>query len=79
MMVLEDRVAGLRGWLESLAELNQLEELNGSFNVDAMLPGFEFGQREADWMVQHWPRLKFVEFYTVVKGAAVEYSAAVQS
>ncbi|KAF9118469.1 hypothetical protein BGW39_001156 [Mortierella sp. 14UC] len=79
MMVLEDQAAGRLGWLQSLAKLTQLEELHGSFNVDSMLPGFKFGQREADWVVEHWPKLKFIELYTIPEGVLVEYSPAVQS
>ncbi|KAF9118468.1 hypothetical protein BGW39_001155, partial [Mortierella sp. 14UC] len=32
------------GWIHLLEGLENLEELHGSLNVDAMLPGFEFGQ-----------------------------------
>ncbi|KAF9117607.1 hypothetical protein BGX30_005312, partial [Mortierella sp. GBA39] len=64
LLTLEDRSRGRLGWLQLLDGLRNLEELHGSFNLDAMVPGFEFGQDEADWMVSHWPRLKFIELYT---------------
>ncbi|KAF9271105.1 hypothetical protein BGZ88_006828, partial [Linnemannia elongata] len=55
-----------------------LEELHGSFNVDVVQNGFEFGEREADWIVEHWPKLKFIELYTVREGMVVEYSLGVR-
>ncbi|KAG9066009.1 hypothetical protein KI688_001225 [Linnemannia hyalina] len=64
LLTLEDRSRGRLGWLQLLDGLMNLEELHGSFNLDAMVPGFGFGQDEADWMVSHWPRLKFIELYT---------------
>ncbi|KAF9118470.1 hypothetical protein BGW39_001157 [Mortierella sp. 14UC] len=81
LMLLDDQAAGRRGWLQLLKGLNNLEEVHGSFNLNAMLPGFEFGQREADWMVQHWPSLRFIEFYTRERGneAVVPLPPAVQS
>lgn len=56
LLVLEDQVARRRGWLQLFSGLGQLEELHGSFNVDAVQPGFEFGEREAEWIVEHWPK-----------------------
>lgn len=78
LLVLEDQVALRRGWLQLFSGLGQLEELHGSFNVDAVQLGFEFGEREADWMMGHWPKLKFIELYTVREGTVVEYSSAVR-
>ncbi|KAF9094225.1 hypothetical protein BGX29_009609 [Mortierella sp. GBA35] len=79
MLVLEDQAAGRIGWLQLLAGLGNLEELRGSFNLDTMLHGFEFRQREADWIVTHWPRLGFIEFYTLKEGTQVDIPPAVQT
>ncbi|KAF9338784.1 hypothetical protein BGZ91_007913 [Linnemannia elongata] len=78
LLVLEDQVAHRRGWLQLFSRLDQLEELHGSFNVDKVQHGFEFGEREADWIVEHWPKLKFIELYTVREGRVVEYSPGVR-
>ncbi|KAF9908357.1 hypothetical protein EC991_009909 [Linnemannia zychae] len=64
MLTLPSRGRQRKGWLQLLGGLRKLEQLTGSFNVDAMLPGLEFGQREAEWIVCHWPKLKVIEFYT---------------
>ncbi|KAF9546019.1 hypothetical protein EC957_010295 [Mortierella hygrophila] len=64
LLTLGDRSRGRLGWLQLLDGLRNLEELHGSFNLDAMVPGFGFDQDEADWIVSHWPRLKFIELYT---------------
>ncbi|KAF9100001.1 hypothetical protein BGX23_007454 [Mortierella sp. AD031] len=79
MLVLEDQTAGRTGWLQLLGGLRNLEELRGSFNLDSMLPSFEFGQREADWVVTHWPKLKFIEFYTHEEGTQVDVPPSVRS
>ncbi|KAF9154928.1 hypothetical protein BG015_011613 [Linnemannia schmuckeri] len=79
MMTLEDRTTGCFGWLQLLGGLGNLEVLCGSFNLDAMLPRLEFGQREADWVVKQWPKLKFIELYTILKDMVVVYPAPVQS
>ena len=79
LLTLEGRSKGRLGWLQLLDGLGNLEELHGSFNLDAMVPGFEFGQDEADWMVSHWPRLKFIEFYTYPEGDDVVLPPSVQS
>ncbi|KAG0074424.1 hypothetical protein BGZ90_010771 [Linnemannia elongata] len=71
--VLEDLDGG-----KLFSRLDQLEELHGSFNVDKVQHGFEFGEREADWIVEHWPKLKFIELYTVREGRVVEYSPGVR-
>ncbi|KAH7047135.1 hypothetical protein BKA57DRAFT_506131 [Linnemannia elongata] len=78
LLVLEDQVAHGRGWLQLFSRPDQLEELHGSFNVDKVQHGFEFGEREADWIVEHWPKLKFIELYTVREGTVVEYSPGVR-
>ncbi|KAF9115772.1 hypothetical protein BGW39_002967, partial [Mortierella sp. 14UC] len=72
MLTLEDRAAGRLGWLQLLGGLKNLEELHGSFNIGSMVAGFEFSQHEADWIVDHWPRLGFIELYTHHKDAEVE-------
>jgi hypothetical protein len=74
LLTLEDRSNGRMGWLQLLSGLKNLEELHGSFNLDVMLEGFEFGQDEADWVVKHWPKLKFMELFTLPKGTSVSYS-----
>lgn len=79
LLTLEDRSKGRLGWLQLLDGLRNLEELHGSFNLDAMVPGFEFDQDEADWMVSHWPRLKFIELYTHPEGDDVVLLPSVQS
>ncbi|KAG0366262.1 hypothetical protein BGX24_003783 [Mortierella sp. AD032] len=79
MLTLEDRSAGRVGWLQLLGGLKSLEELHGSFNIDAMQEHFEFGQREADWIVEHWPKLKFIEFYTLSEETSFSVSVPVQS
>lgn len=79
MLTLEDRVSDRLGWLQLLDGLGNLEELHGSFSLDAMLPGFEFSQEEADWVVEHWPKLKFIEFYTPSERENVILPSPVQS
>jgi hypothetical protein len=79
MLSLEDRTTGRFGWLQLLGGLKNLEQLHGSFNLDAMLEGFEFRQEEADWMVEHWPKLQFIEFYVHHVGKRVTLPPAVQS
>ncbi|KAK5815005.1 hypothetical protein F5H01DRAFT_344756 [Linnemannia elongata] len=78
-LTLEDRTAGRLGWLQLLGGLRNLEELCGSFNLDAMLEGFEFRQEEADWIVEHWPKLRFIEFYVYRKGHCITLPPPVQS
>ncbi|KAK5814966.1 hypothetical protein F5H01DRAFT_321904 [Linnemannia elongata] len=53
LLVLEDQVAHRRGWLQLFSRLDQLDELHGLFNVDKVQHGFEFGELEADWIVEH--------------------------
>jgi hypothetical protein len=81
LMLLDDGPGGRYGYLQALSGLSNLEELHGSFNLDAMLSGFEFEQREADWVVQHWPKLQFIEFFTRRRGdkTVLSLSPAFQS
>ncbi|KAG0053027.1 hypothetical protein BGZ89_003028 [Linnemannia elongata] len=79
LLTLEDRSKGRLGWLQLLDGLRSLEEVHGSFNLDAMVPGFEFGQDEADWIVSHWSRLNFIELYTYPEEDNVVPLPSVQS
>ncbi|KAF9910457.1 hypothetical protein EC991_006509 [Linnemannia zychae] len=82
MLTLEDRTVGRHGWLQLLGGLKNLEELRGSFNIGVMVAGFEFGQREADWIVDHWSKLRFIElytYYTPFQDIVVDYPPSVQS
>ncbi|KAF8944214.1 hypothetical protein BGZ47_004520 [Haplosporangium gracile] len=51
-----------RGWLDCLSGLNKLEHLHGSFNVAIGYDECMVGQAEAEWMAQHWPRLRSADF-----------------
>jgi hypothetical protein len=64
ILTLEDSRRYRKGWLELLGGLENLEELRGSFNLEAMLEGFEFGQAEAYWIGENWPKLKVIELFT---------------
>ncbi|KAF9141479.1 hypothetical protein BGX30_004696 [Mortierella sp. GBA39] len=74
LLTLENRAIGRVGWLQLLGGLRNLEELHGSFNMDTMIPGCEFGQDEADWVVEHWPKLTFIELFTLPEGTSILYS-----
>ncbi|KAK3822465.1 MAG: hypothetical protein JOS17DRAFT_753655 [Linnemannia elongata] len=74
LLTLENRARGRVGWLQLLGGLKNLEELHGSFNLDTMIPGHDFGQDEADWMVEHWPKLKFIELFTLLEGTSILYT-----
>ncbi|KAG9064649.1 hypothetical protein KI688_002907 [Linnemannia hyalina] len=53
-----------RGYLDMLGGLSKLEELRGSVNLiprDAY--GYTIGREEAEWMHEHWPKLRVAEFY----------------
>ncbi|KAF9541925.1 hypothetical protein EC957_002555 [Mortierella hygrophila] len=53
-----------RGYLDMLGGLSKLEELRGSVNLiprDAY--GYTIGREEAEWMQEHWPKLRVAEFY----------------
>lgn len=53
-----------RGFLDMLGGLSKLEELRGSVNLiprDAY--GYTTGREEAEWMQEHWPKLRVAEFY----------------
>lgn len=75
----EDRTAGRLGWLQLLGGLRNLEELYGSFNLDAMLEGFKFRQEEADWVVEHWLKLRYIEFYKYPRGHCITLPPLAQS
>ncbi|KAF8931217.1 hypothetical protein BGZ47_000188 [Haplosporangium gracile] len=79
LLTLENQSKGRLGWLQLLGGLGNLEVLCRLFNLDAMLPRLEFGQREANWVVEHWPKLKFIELYTFLKDTVAVYPAPVQS
>ncbi|KAF9135541.1 hypothetical protein BGW39_002289 [Mortierella sp. 14UC] len=58
-----------RGFLDMLAGLSKLEELRGSVNLNPRDPyGYTTGREEAEWMKEHWPNLKFAEFYPQLEG-----------
>ncbi|KAF9106553.1 hypothetical protein BGX29_009194 [Mortierella sp. GBA35] len=79
MMVLQDEATGRKGWLQLLTGLENLEMLCGSPSVESMLPGFGFGQREAEWVADHWPKLKNIEFYSALfKSSSSELSSPIQ-
>ncbi|KAK5815004.1 hypothetical protein F5H01DRAFT_344755 [Linnemannia elongata] len=79
LLTLENRAIGRVGWLQLLGGLKNLEELHGSFNLATMIPGSEFGQDEADWMVEHWPKLRFIELFTLPEGTSIVYTPPVLS
>ncbi|KAG0373402.1 hypothetical protein BGX24_011748 [Mortierella sp. AD032] len=54
---------GRWGGLEELAGLKNLEVIRGSFNAEAMMAeGYEFEERDTEWIVLHWPKLRRIEF-----------------
>ncbi|KAF9905370.1 hypothetical protein EC991_001735 [Linnemannia zychae] len=58
-----------RGFLNMLAGLSKLEELRGSVNLNPRdRYGYVTGREEAEWMREHWPRLKVAEFYPLLVG-----------
>lgn len=63
-LTLEDRRRFRKGWLELMGGLTRLEELRGSFNIEAMLEGFEFERSEAYWIATNWPNLKVIELFS---------------
>lgn len=63
-LTLEDRRRYREGWLGLMGGLTKLEELRGSFNMKAMLEGFEFEMSEAYWIANNWPNLKVIELFS---------------
>ncbi|KAF9123137.1 hypothetical protein BGX30_001612 [Mortierella sp. GBA39] len=63
-LTLEDRQRYRKGWLGLMGGLTKLEELRGSFNIDAMLEGFEFEMSEAYWIADNWPNLEVIELFS---------------
>ncbi|KAF9090405.1 hypothetical protein BGX29_011499 [Mortierella sp. GBA35] len=62
---------GRRGWgcLDLWQGLGNLEQLRGSFSVDAYRRhGQDFGEQEIRWIARWWPNLKVAEFYHAKKG-----------
>ncbi|KAF8931218.1 hypothetical protein BGZ47_000189 [Haplosporangium gracile] len=79
LLTLENQSKGRLGWLQLLGGLRNLEELHGSFNLDIKLPRCEFGQDEADWIVEHWPKLTFIELFTLPEGTFIVYTQSLLS
>ncbi|KAF9079756.1 hypothetical protein BGX23_003305 [Mortierella sp. AD031] len=53
-----------RGVLSFLVCLSRLRVLLGSFNIVQKEMREMFGEAEAAWVLQHWPRLEFIELFT---------------
>ncbi|KAF9125537.1 hypothetical protein BG015_004872, partial [Linnemannia schmuckeri] len=51
-----------RGWLDCLSGLHKLEHLHGSFHVAVGYDECMIGQAEAEWIAQHWPKLRSADF-----------------
>ncbi|KAG0058527.1 hypothetical protein BGZ89_001204 [Linnemannia elongata] len=63
-LTLEDRQRYRIGWLGLMGGLTKLEELRGSFNIEAMLEGFELEMPEVYWIANNWPSLKVIELFS---------------
>ncbi|KAF9901064.1 hypothetical protein EC991_006575 [Linnemannia zychae] len=49
------------GYLSELGGLTKLRELRGSFRIDRPTVKMYLGQREVEFMHQHWPELRLIE------------------
>ncbi|KAF9905290.1 hypothetical protein EC991_001838 [Linnemannia zychae] len=61
-LTLGDRADHRPGFLPLLANLSNLRELRGSVRADTSESMTTMGQKEIEFMVEHWPRLELVEF-----------------
>ncbi|KAG0361389.1 hypothetical protein BC939DRAFT_476099 [Gamsiella multidivaricata] len=62
LLALEDLKEGKRGYMSCLAGLKELRELRGSVYANTIEAKAALGQREMEWIVQHWPKIELVEF-----------------
>ena len=61
LMTLGDEATDRVGYLNYLYRLKNLRELRGSVHLVSEEVEATFGQREVEWVAQHWPRLKVIE------------------
>ncbi|KAG0281270.1 hypothetical protein BGZ95_005412 [Linnemannia exigua] len=61
LMTLLNEKTGRVGYLNYLCRLKNLRELRGSVHLVSEEIQATFGQREVEWVVHHWPRLKVIE------------------
>ncbi|KAG0272176.1 hypothetical protein BGZ95_012086 [Linnemannia exigua] len=52
---------GKVGYLSELGQLRKLRELRGSFRIDRPTVKANMGQREVEFMHEHWPELRMIE------------------
>ncbi|KAG0374425.1 hypothetical protein BGX24_010421 [Mortierella sp. AD032] len=52
---------GKVGYLSELGQLKKLRELRGSFRIDRPTVKAYMGQREVEFMHEHWPELRLIE------------------
>ncbi|KAF9899665.1 hypothetical protein EC991_008510 [Linnemannia zychae] len=62
-LTLSDEATGRFGFLELLAGLSNLRCLLGSLAVGHSKNGCVMGQRECEWIVKHWPKLREARLY----------------
>ncbi|KAK3846579.1 MAG: hypothetical protein J3R72DRAFT_434144 [Linnemannia gamsii] len=61
LMTLLNQETGQVGYLNYLCRLKNLRELRGSVHLVSEEIEATFRQREVEWVVRHWPRLKVIE------------------
>ncbi|KAF9902021.1 hypothetical protein EC991_005404 [Linnemannia zychae] len=67
LLSLGDESTGRQGYLSWLDGLTKLRELRGHVQVTTSETLQTVGQREAKWMLEHWPKLEVIELLPAVK------------
>ncbi|KAG0059751.1 hypothetical protein BGZ89_000155 [Linnemannia elongata] len=62
LLTLGDSAHHQPGFLPLLSSLTHLRELRGAVRADTPESMATMGQKEVEWMVEHWPSLDLVEF-----------------
>ncbi|KAG0368312.1 hypothetical protein BC939DRAFT_447144 [Gamsiella multidivaricata] len=62
LLNLPDPERQTQGYLSSLAGLSELRELRGSVRAVTKETKTSLGQKEVEWIVDHWPKVELIEF-----------------
>ncbi|KAF9127108.1 hypothetical protein BG015_004597 [Linnemannia schmuckeri] len=67
LLSLGDESLGRRGYLSWLSGLTKLRELRGHVQATTSETSKTVGQKELEWMLEHWPRLKVIELLPALR------------
>ncbi|KAF9122332.1 hypothetical protein BGW39_009809, partial [Mortierella sp. 14UC] len=67
LLSLGDESIGRRGYLSYLGGLTKLRELRGHVQATTSETSKTFGQREVEWILEHWPNLKVIELLPALR------------